>query len=171
MNRVRKSITIEQTWSGHEIPVSARIHLSVEYDLQSCRIHIDAPFYNDPKPPGPRGPTPSLWNYEVVEIFLVGEDGQYLELEFSPHGHYLMLWLSAPRVAQDRALTCSYDASCRAERWTGTAVMPRSVVPAMIQRVNAFAISGLGSSRQYLAWHPLPGPKPDFHQPHRFPEF
>ena len=170
MSPARQSITIEKTWSGHQIATSAHIHMSIEYDDHACRIQIDAPFYNDPKPPGPRGPTPNLWDYEVVEIFFVGEDGQYLELEFSPHGHYLMLWLSAPRVVDDRTLTCTYDASFRADRWTGTAVIPRTVMPTLIQRVNAFAISGLGASRQYLAWHPLPGPKPDFHQPHRFPE-
>ena len=31
-----------------------------------------------------------LWDYEVVELFLLNSDTEeYLELEFGPHGHYL----------------------------------------------------------------------------------
>ena len=99
---------------------------------------------------------------------MVGKAGQYLELEFGPHGHYLMLWLSSPRVVEARSLSCSYRVVSRGERWHAKAVIPAECLPRPIHRVNAFAISGLSESRTYLAWEPMPGPKPDFHQPNRF---
>jgi hypothetical protein len=39
------------------------------------------------------------------------------------------------------------------------------MVPVPVQGVNAYVIS----RHHYLSYHPLPGPKPDFHQPERFP--
>ena len=40
-------------------------------------IEMDAPYFDDPAPTDPIGTTWALWNYEVVELFLVGDDGRY----------------------------------------------------------------------------------------------
>ena len=43
----------------------------------------------------PPGSYYQLWDYEVVELFFLNsKTGRYLELEFGPHGHYLVLLLA-----------------------------------------------------------------------------
>ena len=160
---------ISKTWDGLEVADEDWLYVDVKFSANEISILIDAPLHNDPKPPNDPGPTHGLWNYEVVEIFLVGDDGQYLELEFGPHGHYLMLWLAEPRKVVERKLSCRYAVSQSGARWRGEVYVPRAHAPIHIQRYNAFAISGSGNSRRYLAWHPMPGEKPDFHQPKCFP--
>ena len=160
---------LSKTWNDLNIPAEDYVYIDVKFNSDEIEILIDAPLYNDPKPHTAPGPTDGLWNYEVVEVFLVGDDGQYLELEFGPHGHYLMLWLTQPRKVAERTLSCRYTVSQTNERWTGKVQFPRAHAPRRIHSYNAFAISGLGRSRRYLAWHPMPGEKPDFHQPEHFP--
>ena len=46
------------------------------------RLSIKAPLYNDPPAPAsPPGATDQLWDYEVVELFLMGAEERYLEVE------------------------------------------------------------------------------------------
>ena len=48
-------------------------------------------------PDAPRGArVANLWEYDVVECFLVGPDGRYLELELGAGGHFLALLFDAP---------------------------------------------------------------------------
>lgn len=147
----------------------------------SLVVRVEAPFYGDPPPPGPPGPTSELWEYEVVELFVAESiDGaasddsgavRYLELELSPHGHHLVLRLHGVRNVVEEGLELDYGAEIDSAsgRWTGEAVVPREWLPPAPHHVNAFAIHGLGDARRYLAWSPLPGARPDFHQPGRFP--
>ena len=49
-------------------------------------------------PDAPRGArVEALWEYDVVECFVVGADGCYFELELGAGGHYLALAFDAPR--------------------------------------------------------------------------
>ena len=165
--------TVWYTWDGCSIPEEEETHFSLQFlnngDLQ---LQIDAPFFNDPPPASKPGSCWKLWEYEVVEIFLVGEDGQYTELEFAPHGHYLTLRFDAPRsvIAQEEGL--EYQAEIVGQRWNGHAIVPKKLLPPSIYRVNCFAIHGQNEERRYLCHWPLPQyEKPDFHQPSRFPLF
>ncbi len=115
------SYLIKTTWDNQAIahpPVS----LSLEKSNQSLIINIQAPFFNSPgKPIEPTdGRAFNLWDYEgnltifrefkakhafnylslikVVEAFFLNDAGQYLELEFGPYGHYLVLLLGGVRV-------------------------------------------------------------------------
>jgi hypothetical protein len=40
---------------------------------------------------------PNLWRHDVIELFLLGPDKRYLELEFGPFGHYWFLELDGCR--------------------------------------------------------------------------
>ncbi len=54
-----------------------------------------------------------LWEYEVVEAFFATKvDGvwRYLEVEFSPHGHHLVLLLNGVRNAIKHSLPIQYEA-------------------------------------------------------------
>jgi hypothetical protein len=163
-------LSIDKTWDGESLDESESVALHLEVEEDHLVLSVRAPFHNDPAPPGPPGATDHLWEFEVVEVFLVGRSGSYTEIELSPHGHHLVLQLSAPRVVEARMLPLEYSAQIEGKVWSGRAVISRALLPEEPVRVNAFAIHGRAPGRRYLALTPLPGPTPDFHQPHRFAE-
>ena len=143
-------------------------------------LRLESPFYGDPPPPGPIGPTPQLWHHEVVELFLVGSAPSpasganpdrvpYCELEMSPWGHYLFLQLEGVRHVTREALHLPYRARRGHEIWWGEAFIPQRWLPPAPHRINAFAMHGEGDQRQHHAVTAMPGPEPDFHQPDLFP--
>ena len=87
-------LEISQTWQGSPVPKADTIRLELGVSGAHLTIDVDAPFYGDPRPSGPPGPTDGLWNYEVVEIFIAGVGPEYLEIELGPHGHHLVLQLA-----------------------------------------------------------------------------
>jgi len=132
-------------------------------------IRLDAPFYGDPVPPSSLpGPTDKLWEHEVVEVFLLGEDGHYTEVEMAPSGHHLVLKLHGARNPIATRLPLDFRSVIHGDRWTGIAVLGNELIPKGLIRVNATAIHGHGADRTYLSWVPLEGEAPDFHQPDRF---
>ena len=163
--------TIEHTWDAQPIDAAEQVHLTLQRtDTGDWSLTIDAPHHGDPPPSGPPGRFWRLWQYEVVELFFVAEDGSYLEAEFGPHGHHLLMGLSSPREIVAHELPVDYESSVESGRWVATALLSKDVVPGPLARFNCFAIHGQGEERRYLAWSALPGDKPDFHQTDCFPE-
>ncbi len=150
---------IASTWDGHGIAPSEQVLVTLTFE-DGLRIEVDAPFHGDPPPPGDPGPTPRLWEHEVVEVFVLGDDEHYTEIELSPHGHHLVLRLEGVRNATESGLDLDFAATIEGNRWTGTAQVPADYLPAGALRVNAFAIHG----DRYLCWSPTLGDKPDFHR-------
>ena len=97
---------------------------SLDGDAKPCIIFkIDAPFYNDPAPKSveeERNPENQsrnikslmgLWDYEVVEgFFLSSKTQQYLEVEFGPHGHHLVLFLQGRKNIIKECIPIDYEA-------------------------------------------------------------
>ena len=96
---------------------------SLDGDAKPCIIFkIDAPFYNDPVPSFEKeqneGSQSSdnksfmgLWDYEVVEgFFLSSKTQQYLEVEFGPHGHHLVLFLQGRKNIIKECIPIDYEA-------------------------------------------------------------
>jgi hypothetical protein len=160
---------VEQTWDGVRIGDDEIVELEVTSTDSHLFIEVHAPYHGDPAPPNPPGSCPGLWEYEVVECFLVGDDERYLEIELGPHGHYFLLSLSGPRRVEREGMEAIYTITRGSTRWAGRMELSRALLPGTIRSVNAFAIHGVGSGRRYLSFHPLPGDRPDFHQPSRFP--
>ena len=92
-------------------------------NAQPCFIFkIDAPFYNDPAPSVEEERNPEnqsrdskslmgLWDYEVVEgFFLSSQNQQYLEVEFGPHGHHLVLFLHGRKNIIKECIPINYEA-------------------------------------------------------------
>ncbi len=132
-------------------------------------IRVSAPHYADPPPPSaPIGPTANLWEHEVVELFIHGPDNRYTEIELSPSGHHLVLQLEGVRNTVASMLPIQFEATIHADRWTGTAIIEKALLPDTPHRVNAAAIHGTDANRTYLSWVTLPGEAPDFHQPECF---
>lgn len=160
----RLHLRVAHTWDGRPVsdPESSSIFLSRE--PSGLRVRVDAPYFGDPPPPGPPGPTDRLWEREVVELFVLGEGERYLEVELAPSGHHLVLRLEGVRQPFAKLLPLEFQASRRSDRWTGEALLPDAWRPPGALKVNAFAIHGTGEGRRYLAATPLPGPQPDFHR-------
>jgi hypothetical protein len=166
--------SIANLWNS--IPITnhqpVQITLSSTNDKDHLLIEIDAPFFNDPAPLSTSltpGPYPELWNYEVVELFfLASSTNHYLELEFSPHGHYLVLLLTDRRKELKQMLPLSEFQVERpsSDRWIGRALIPRSLFPAHVDRFNAYAIHGQDAKRTYESLYPAPtnSEQPDFHR-------
>lgn len=160
MNR----ISINHTWNGMAVdpPECGTVEVAVIADALTVRV--EAPFHGDRPPALPAGSTDGLWEYEVVELFLLGEDDAYLEIEMGPHGHFLVLQLKGARRVVNKGLPIVYSCEINGQRWRGTAVVPLSYLPQGADRANAYAIHGHGENRRYLAAFPTGGKYPDFHR-------
>jgi hypothetical protein len=162
--------TIGATWDGTPVAPEEQIQLEAWLDESGLHLRVDAPYYRDPPPLGPVGPTPGLWDYEVVEFFLLGADGQrYTEIEVSPHGHHLVLCLSGVRTPSAVGLPLDYVAAIEGDRWVGRATLAPEHLPEGPYRANACAIHGSGRERRYLSAALLAGEQPDFHRLEAFP--
>ena len=144
--------------------------LSSSDDRDSVLIYIDAPFFNNTPPSlTPPGPFSNLWDYEVVELFFLSSStNRYIELEFSPHGHYLVILLTDRRkIFKDLLPLPKYSVEYpSSNRWIGHAIIPRIHLPAHIDRFNAYAIHGEKDNRTYESLYSAPNDTdhPDFHR-------
>lgn len=155
---------IGQTWDGEALDERERVSLEVLTIGETLTVHVDAPFHGDPLPVADVGSVHGLWEYEVVELFLLGDDERYFELELGPGGHYLALKLHGVRCPTASGLPVSFTAKVTGNRWQGRASVPRSYLPEGPLRANAYALHGQAEARRYLAFRAVKGERPDFHQ-------
>lgn len=110
-----------------------------------------------------------LWEYDVSEIFFVGEGNKYIEIELGTAGHFLVLGFDGIRKRINDYYDIDFEHDFVIDEngiSTSTILIPNNILPPTIKRINAFLIG----NQQFLAYSPLPGEKPDFHQPSKFPE-
>lgn len=157
---------IQSSWDGGPLleGESARVVARVDRASQRLIVRIEASYHGDAVPKARAGSLPGLWNHEVVELFLLGEDDRYLELEFGPHGHYLGLTFHGQRQVVEQGFPLDYEAARQGDRWTATARIPLDRLPQGLVAANACSIHGSGASRRHLVMAPVPGPRPDFHR-------
>lgn len=163
MNGRRWELRVQQTWDGDEVGKDEAAVVTLEHAAQVLRVRVAAPFHSDPPPD-----SDDLWDFEVVELMLVGAGERYVEIELSPHGRSLVLFLQGPRNVVGRAAAVEYHAQIQAGRWQGVATVPLAWLPIGVDRVNAFAVHGATEPRRYLAWRPTGGLHPDFHRLDQF---
>ena len=151
------NFTIAQTWEGVLVQPEDRVHVDIAiWNNDRLQIEIIAPFYKKNASPTDevklqgQPPTWKLWEYDVVEIFFVCANGNYIETEFGPHGHYLILELDAPRKIVRRDIICNYKTKFFGSRWKGFAEIPLSVFPDNIEKINLFAIFGYSQQTEYI---------------------
>lgn len=165
------SVCVSQTWNALPISPEEQVKISLARLPEGLEVKVATPFYADPAPPFPVGPSDGLWDYEVVELFLVHGE-QYTELELGPHGHYLLLRLDGIRQAFARALPLTYHWEITVKRWWGETLIPWEYLPPEPWTFNAYAIHGCGEQRRYLALFAVPGAEPDAEADfHRLPFF
>ena len=161
-------LSTTKTWDGETVADSEK--MEIEFSIKGLELTIDVqcPFHGDPAPSASAGELDGLWGYEVAELFLLGAEEHYLEIELGPHGHYLILHLSEIRQVSKYISPAHYVTSITGSHWQGNLTMnlDQSILP--FSHANAYAIHGQGVKRRYLAAFPVPGDKPDFHQPRFF---
>jgi len=163
------ALEIARRWDGTPLPgLRARVLLSAE--RAGLRVEAGMAHSRTPRiPDAPRGTrVEALWEFDVVECFVVAADGRYFELELGAGGHYLALAFDAPRRRVDdfarESLAVEWEQG--REAWRACCVVPRAWLPEPIARANAFAIVG----GEFAVHAPVGGAQPDFHRPHAFPE-
>ncbi|XP_003745177.1 UPF0462 protein C4orf33 homolog [Galendromus occidentalis] len=170
MNPEEKSISfdVSSTWDSQ--PLDHRpVRISIGREQNgTLPITITGPLFNSPPaPPEPKGNVPGLWDYEVAEIFFLGDFGKYLELEFGPHGHYLALLLNGQSNSIKQGMPLHYEAIKDNKSWTGRVQLPVSYLPPNVSKINAYAIHGEDPNRVYEALYPVPmnaHEGPNFHR-------
>jgi hypothetical protein len=162
----RIDFEVQGTWDGKPLEADefARIGLSIDHAGAALLLTVDAAYYADPAPDARPGSVDGLWDFEVVELFLVGADERYLEIELGPHGHFLGLCLEGRRNVIEAGIPIEFSVDRSAHRWKGEARISLDWLPRPIRAANAYAIHGVGRTRRYLAAHPVPGDFPDFHR-------
>ena len=166
----RAVLSVGMTWDGRDVPEPQHSRLTLRIDGPRFQLDLDAPFHDDPPPPHPAGRCPELWKHEVVELFLLGSDERYLELEMGPRGHYLALELNGARKLVRDDILLDYETERYADRWLARCVLPTSALPRGLGACNAYSMHGVGDERQHLAVFPVPGRRPDFHRLECFQE-
>jgi hypothetical protein len=173
-------LPIERDWEGRPVPDTDRALVTLSITGAELLVSFDAPYFGDPAPPSAAGPTPRLWEHEVVEVFLADARDNYLELEFGPHGHYLALELRGVRKIVRQGMKLSYSVHIESPtapplespapigRYRGSGRIPMSYLPLPTARVNAYLIHGGPDRRCYHAYAPVPGDHPDFHRLEHF---
>ncbi|CAJ0959394.1 unnamed protein product, partial [Mesorhabditis belari] len=171
-------LTIDKTWDGNTIghrPTD--IHLGWKFEKIPNRPHkrvvtveFTTPFYDDPEPEMMPGVTPGLWDYEVLELFFANDNNQYLEVEVSPHGHWLCLLFDGVRTCfnngEELELTVQ-NQWVGGDVWKGNIEIPLAYFPANVTKMNAYTIHGIGEDRVYEAMRPVTDgthEEPDFHR-------
>jgi hypothetical protein len=120
-------------------------------------------------PDAPQGSrVANLWEYDVVECFLVGKE-KYLEIELGAGGHFLIMDFTAPRVRDQEYEHFfpqgKFVPDAGEGKWRSSIVIPWHMIPEGLHAANAFVIV----RNQFVCASPLPGSHADFHQPGRFP--
>jgi hypothetical protein len=166
-----RTIRIDRLWNGEPARADERVRLELSETDRTLNVRVDAPCHDDPVPATPPGRCDGLWEFEVVELFLVGPGDRYLELEFGPAGHWLALELHGVRRIVDSVVPIEYAVTRKSDVWCGRASIAGDFLPDPILSWNAFAIHGRADRRRYLAAEPVPGDRPDFHRLEHFPAY
>ena len=173
MSAMLQELPIERDFRGQLLPEAERSLVRLSHVASALRIEVEAPYFGDPPPTTPVGPTDRLWEHEVTEVFIADDREHYLEIELSPHGHYLVLELKGVRQVVRSLLPIRYTARIvagsapnRLGRFFGEAHVPWEYLPVPSRRVNAYAIHGTGraAQRRYHAHSAPGGDVADFHK-------
>ena len=157
--------SIARRWDGSPAaPGELPVEVEVRWSALGATVLVAAPYFGDVAPVGPAGQTWQLWEHEVVEVFLLGPDERYTEIELGPHGHWLVLELHGVRRVTSRVGGLTAHCQLAGDRWSGSIDVPWSALPDPIEAWNAYAIHGAAGGRHHRALFAVPGAQADFHR-------
>ena len=161
---------VRNRWNGEPCPKDIWADFIVMEDEKGVHIHVTLPedgFIRVPDAPAYTR-IDGLWEYDVAELFFVLDNGRYIEFEIDREGHYLLLEFDEPRKrSNDHVHTAlEIDTSTIGGEIHHKITLPKDIFTSKIVKANTFVIAG----GEFLAWNPVPGDQPDFHQPGTFPK-
>lgn len=163
--------SISNLWNGTAADQSLHAGVWISQSVRGILVRVHSKIH--PSSQSPTAPAGSrvdgLWQYNVVELFLVGVNDQYLEIELSESGHWLVLGFESVRkrshAYEDFIPEFTHSIDANYGTWESSILIPWSIIPENLSRMNAFSII----EGQYLALNSVPGLEPDFHQPSTYP--
>lgn len=158
------TLVVASDFQGQALDPEQIVTVRIKVSAEQLSVNVEAPWWADLAPRAPVGRTPRLWEHSVVELFLMGPDGRYVELELGPFGHHLVLELQAFRFVVRDDLACAFQVQRAGARWRGRALLALAELPPRPWRVSACAIWGRAESRSFAMANPTGGQVPDFHQ-------
>lgn len=104
---------------------------------------------------------------EKTSLFLVDDDGQYLEADLMIGGKFLITGFDRPnqKVADFNNFSFKTNHKESSDKIINEIIIPNDLLPSKLSALNAFFIT----NEQILAYYPLPGSEPNIHQPESFP--
>lgn len=164
--------TIDKLWDGTPVgDTSLHAEVWITKKASGLNVRVHAPKLENQRVPNAPKDTrvDGLWEYDVVEVFFVGDEGSYTEVEMGAGGHYLVLGFSGVRERANDWAGREFDhrnSSTTPGTWQSQMIIPWDALPKNIVKLNAFVIAG----GHHLAMNPVPGSEPDFHQPDTYPD-
>lgn len=149
-----------------DAPAGVRLAARVELGPETFTVTVAGPLTEMPPPAAPPGRVEGLWRHDVIEVFLLGADDRYLELELGPHGHFWLLSLTGCRNIVGELAPLEHAWRHDGARFEASMRLPAAALPPGLRAVNVTCI--LGPERFHGSLVPLPGERPDFHQLARF---
>lgn len=177
-------LVVDQLWDGTSLDACFHATLMlVDRPGHGVEVRLCAPWHHDPLPSAPPGRLDGLWAFEVVELFLLGDDARYLEVEVGPGGHHLALAFAGERVRVEEdvpihvvfedASTWTDATAAEVECWNARLFIAEEHLPPGWReggrRCNAYTIHGAPEARHYAVAFALGTVQPDFHAIAAFP--
>lgn len=164
------SLHVDHQWNGTPVAEGCGANIWISLSTSGIVIKAQSTYGSSPRiPDAPeRTRIDGLWNYDVVEVFFVGEDGTYTEIELGAGGHWLVFGFSDVRKRSNDYTDFTPQMTYKKlenNQWESEILIPWQMLPKKITRMNAFVING----ENFLSLTPLPGTQPDFHQPLHYP--
>ncbi len=164
-------IRVDRLHNGSNCP-DTRLWADVKLSqlVQGLHIFVEAPILHEQMvPDAPIGSrVDGLWEFDVVELFFVGPGHEYVELELGAGGHFLFLSFNSVRHCANNHVdfkpVVRYKKTSN-KTWTSEITLPWKFLPENMRAMNAFMIA----AGKFLAYSPVVGAVPDFHQPDQFP--
>ncbi len=165
------SLSVTHQWNG-DAATDERVRADVwlSQAREGLLVRVESPVLHEQRvPDAPMGArVEGLWEFDVVEVFLVGPGHEYLEIELGAGGHWLVLGFDRIRHRSNAYETFSPIVRYRkteTKTWVSEIVIPWNMVPENLRALNAFVIA----AGQFMAHSVLPGVEADFHQPDYYP--
>jgi hypothetical protein len=163
------TLRVEREWDGKPGHEGLWAEIVVSRDGDRLRVKARGPVRSGALIPDAAVGTrvANLWEYDVAELFLAGPGERYLEVELGAGGHFLVLGFDGIRQRSDEHADIDPQAAYQNDgtEWISEMAIPISLVPPPLRALNAYAIMG----GRFLAYAPVPGEQPDYHQPTAFP--
>ena len=136
----------------------------------------DSPLFSV-KASAPAGFTDGLWQYSVSELFIAGTQGDYLEFEMTPEGHWVALRFDTQRIRAkgfevlsaepwNRELSLVQEAGVFGMEFSWHLLQP-FMSEGHVLALQCAASSGRGEFGLFPWWQ-TPSSPADFHQPDQF---